>query len=515
MKKVYALTLLVIVAFILRAGVFLGYLSHDQRYWQVDSATYETLGKELAITGHFSTPDGTPNAYRVPGYPLFLSTIFKVAGINHQAVLWIQIILASVIPLLVYLLAMTLLPWHPRTAWAAAIITTCHLGYTLYAGFMMTETLFVLFFLLFLIPFFKAVLRSNAETIPCAQTTTCTTQQESSRFYNLLTINPAAKSNSFVKFYDELFDSDVAYACCTRNSEQSEGLNIFFAGIMLGIASLIRPVGHYVLAIALIVLFFASSSRLKQILECGLLTTGWFIIVGGWLIRNALLFGQLFFHSLPGGHFLYLSAARVVAAEQNISYQDARAQLRKEVEKSHAQASSEFNRELNEFEICKIHEQLAVKIFWAAPLTSVKFWLQDMFRTTFSLYSAELLYLDSNRQQIDYFATNRPMSNWFMRYLKPATESLLLKGIIWAEIIFHFFLLLGSAVFCKNAFFGKSHRMKKLLWIIIPFITLFIFISLAGGYARMRLPIEFLLIIMACSSVPMFYKKELHDPQKN
>ena len=501
MKKVYALTLLVVVAFVLRAGVFLGYLSQDQRYWLGDSATYEVLATQLATTGSFATPDGTPNAYRVPGYPLFLSTIFKVTGINHQAALWIQIVLASFIPLLVYFLAITLLPWRPRVAWAAASITTCHLGYILYSGFMMTETLFILCFLLFLIPFCKAVLRADAEVKTCFQPDPCTTQQDSNRFYNLLTINPAAKGSGFVQFYDELLDTDVAYACCARNPEQSEGLNIFFAGLMLGAASLIRPVGHYLLIIAILVLFSAGSYRLKQFAECGLLGFGWFVVVGGWLLRNALLFGHVFFHTLPGGHFLYLSAARVVAAEQQISYQDARTQLRSIISERHATQAAKIGRQLNTYESCKIHEQLAIQVFKTAPLTSMKIWLQDMFRATFSLYSAELLYLDSGRQGIDYFATNRPMSNWFTRYLNPDTDKSWLKSVIWTEIVFHFFLLLGAMLFCIQALLGQSQRIKKLLWITMPFVILFIVISLAGGYARMRLPMEFLLVIMACATI--------------
>jgi lysylphosphatidylglycerol synthetase-like protein (DUF2156 family) len=123
------------------------------------------------------------------------------------------------------------------------------------------------------------------------------------------------------------------------------------------------------------------------------------------------------------------------------------------------------------------------------------------------------LYLDSNRQQVDYFATDRPMSNWFTRYLNPETDKPWLKGIIWTEIVCHFFLLLGAALFCIQGLFGKSHRIKKLLWIIMPFVILFIVISLAGGYARMRLPMEFLLIIMSCSTV--FMQKEKNIPTQS
>ena len=89
MQKKYALSFLVLGAFVLRALVFFMYLGNEHRYWQVDSATYETLGQELAINNRFTTPDGTPNAYRLPGYSVFLATIFKTAGVNHKAALWV------------------------------------------------------------------------------------------------------------------------------------------------------------------------------------------------------------------------------------------------------------------------------------------------------------------------------------------------------------------------------------------------------------------------------------------
>jgi hypothetical protein len=496
MKKVYALVLLVVAAFALRAAVFCGYLAQDKRYWQVDTTTYVSLAKELAENSRFATSDGTPNAYRLPGYPLFLATIFKSCGVSYKVALWVQIILASFIPLLVFFLASILFPWRRRVAWGAAVVTTVHLGYVMYAGFMMTETLFVLCFLLFLIPFCRAVLRDACdkklhEALP--------KNAESEKFYNRLALNPAAKGTAFVLFYDDMFEQDVAYSSYVRGCDDTEGLEIFFAGMMLGLASLVRPVGHYLLAVAAVVLFFSGRHRLSRFAECAILGAGWFIIVGGWLVRNALLFGHVFFHTLPGGHFLYLSAARVVAAEEKISYHDARAQLRSIIQEREADLVAAKGRKLDQYEVCLLHEQLAKQTFLHAPVTALKFWAQDMMRATLSLYSAELLYLESGRKQVAYFATGRPIKNWFMRYLQPQTEKVWLKFLIWAEMLFHALLLFGCAFFCWQSLFGQGHRGKKVLWAVLPFIILFIVIALSGGYARMRLPMEFLMIILACN----------------
>lgn len=502
MKKLYALALLVVAAFAFRAVVFWGYLAHDNRYWQVDTATYETLAQELAVNNRFATPDGTPNVYRLPGYPLFLATVYKVVN-NPLAALWVQIFLASFIPLLVFFLAGVLFPGRRRTAWAAALITTVHLGYVLYAGFMMTETLFLLFFLGFLIVFFRVALLAGRRNPKHSDSVICSNSTSAARFYDLLALNPAARGQAFVQFYDDMIEPEIAYACCMRHPEDSDGLEIFFAGMLLGLASLIRPVGHYLMIVAAVILLFAGRDRFKQLGECVVLSFGWFVVVGAWLLRNALLFGHVFFHTLPGGHFLYLSAARVVAADQNISYQKARAQLRSIIQEREAAAIENMGRKLDQYEVCSLHEKLAIETFRHAPLTALKFWVQDMARTTLSLYSAELLYLESARNQIPYFATGRPIKDWFMRYLQPQTDKLWLKILIWSETLFHLLLLLGTTLFCVRALLRRSYRAVNVFWLVMPFAALFVVLALSGGYARMRLPMEFLMIILACS---IFFK---------
>ncbi|MBM3886993.1 hypothetical protein FJ364_03605 [Candidatus Dependentiae bacterium] len=496
MKKMYTLVLLVIAAFALRALVFWGYLQHENRFWQVDTTTYDTLAQELVVNNRYATPDGTLNAYRLPGYPFFLATIYKATNNNRIAALWIQIFLASFIPLLVFLLAQVLFPNRHQLAWAAALLTTCHLGYVLYAGFMMTETLFVFLFLSFLIFFCRAVLLANRRNIKYENDIVCS----GGRFYDLLALNPAAKGQAFIQFYDEMMEPDVAYACCTRSPEDGLGLDLFFAGLFLGVASLIRPVGHYLIIVAVFILFFSGNNRLKQAGECLVLAFGWLIVVGGWLLRNWMLFGHLFFHTLPGGHFLYLSAARVIAHDQNISYQAARDQLRSIIQERESRSIALTGRILNQYEVCVLHEKLAVETFLHSPITSLTYWIQDMARATLSLYSAELLYLESGRKQIAYFATGRPIKDWFMRYIKPQTEKNWLKLLIWGEALFHFFLLLGTFLFCVRALLYRTRRLTHVFWLTIPFISLFIVIALSGGYARMRLPMEFLMIILACFS---------------
>ncbi len=497
MKKMYLCVALVVSAFLVRAVVFEKYLALDNRYWQVDTTTYEKLAQKIAVGERFVTDDGAPQVYRLPGYPFFMGMLYKIFGHNHRIVLWVQIILASFIPLLIFFLCGVIFPERRRVGWIAAWVTVFHVGYVLYSGFMMTETLFVALFLLFLILFLGFVLGKDKKNLTCCDKGDKDHRNKSAlKFFNLTALNPAAKGAAYIQFYDELIDQDFVYTHCVCNEADGDEIwRLFGAGVFLGLASLVRPVGHYVLVVALIVLALSHRKRVLQWAAALVLAVGWLVIVGGWLARNAAFFGHIFFHTLPGGHFLYLSAARVVAAEQNISYQNARDDLRAEVQEKEEILVEEKGRRLNEFEVCKLHEGLALDVFKKYPLTTFTMWAKDVVRTTLSLYSAEVLYLESGREHYDYFATVRPLSSWFNRYLKPQTEKVWLKFLIWSEIFFHALLLILAAIFAFKALKRLRTKLGRVFLSTAPFVILFFVIALAGGYARMRLPVEFFLII--------------------
>ena len=87
------------------------------------------------------------------------------------------------------------------------------------------------------------------------------------------------------------------------------------------------------------------------------------MVVLPWLIRNFLLTGYIFFHTLPGGHFLHFSAARIVTHLQNCSYNQAKEYLEKEVSKIAKEKEKNLNKKLNPIEMCYIRENLAIQYF--------------------------------------------------------------------------------------------------------------------------------------------------------
>jgi hypothetical protein len=300
-----------------------------------------------------------------------------------------------------------------------------------------------------------------------------------------------------VPSYEQIYQS-VANATPIRCASASDprAYDLFLAGIFLGLLSLVRPVGHYMLVVALILLLFLRGSWISRVRLSGILSLSWLFIVVPWLMRNYLLLGHIFFHTLPGGHFLYLSASRVAMHPQHCSYQQARQNLGHEVQAYIALREQQLKRPLNEIERCYIHEEIARHYFSAYPMITLKTWATDIFRTCFSLYSAELLYLEAERADHDYFAKGRSWADMFKRYLIPATSNYVLKAIVYSEILFFLLILFGFFAGLLRLLMKRCSRVDVCSWArMVPFMALFVIIALAGGYARMRLPIEPLLLM--------------------
>jgi 4-amino-4-deoxy-L-arabinose transferase-like glycosyltransferase len=472
------------------------YLSKNENFWQVDSFTYHRIAQGISEGKGISQPTGQPNFYRLPGYPIFIASLYKIFGQNPEKVLWFQVILGALIPLLIFFLSLVLFPNVLLLAQCASVYSAFHLGLVLYSGFFMTETLFLILFLFFSIFFFKRVhlwFCSTQEQLLPAFTTPSS--------HMPFIPEPLDQTPSFTQMYGQLHehshDEAVAYV---HGDQVFKGLAL--AGIFLGLASMVRPVGHYLVALSLLTLLFSNDGWRQFFKKSFTFFIPWLLVVTPWLLRNYLLLGHVFFHTLPGGHFLYLSASRVAMNAYDISYQDARQRLGTEVAEVMHDQQKVLGHPLNEIEKCYAHEQVAKKYFRSYPLITLKVWITDMLRTCLSLYSAELLYLESGRKEINYFDQGRSVWSVFARYLFPPVDSVALKIVVWLEIIFFLFILLG--------FFGGLVNLVTMIcgynavaevacsWLkVLPYMGLFIVIALAGGYARMRLPIEPFLIIFA------------------
>ncbi len=429
----FFLIFLFILSLLVRGLVFGFYLSKENRFWNYDSPPYHSVAIQVSEGNGFLNNDASPHFLRVPGYSFFLAGIYKVFGPDKVKALWLQVFLSSLIPLLVFWLAS--LFSTVLVAKIAALWTVFHLGFVLFAGLFMTESLFCIFFLLFLIYFLPA--------------------------FNL--------------FF-------------TKETCSISYKNYFLSGIFLGIASLIRPVGHYLLFVS-ILLILCSNFILKIRVKLGfVLVFGWLTVVLWWLLRNFLITGYIFFHTLPGLHFLKHGAARVVMEKEQISYSEASGALGKEYGVLCKKEGLKKGRELFEIEACKYGELISVYYFKQNPFISTKLFLENMFKTTFSLYSSDLMFIDSGGQLPSY--DKRAFWDKFKRFLFPEK----FRIIIYLEILLYLFIVVGFLLgLLKSTIEFNLNTPIKFLAIIGVFLVL----SCVCGFARLRLPVEPLVIVLS------------------
>jgi 4-amino-4-deoxy-L-arabinose transferase-like glycosyltransferase len=425
-REFFFLLAIVILSFVVRSFIFVTLLQKNNNSWVYpDSVQYYTTAQNIAV-GHGITNDcGDPQLYRLPGYPLFLASGVLLNGDVIDHILWLQILLSCFVPILVFFLAQVLLPQAVLVAQIAALLSAVHMGFALYSGMIMTESLFLILLLLFFILFFRS-------------------------YWG-------------------------------------------WAGIVLGIASLIRPVGLYVVMVALVVLLFENGYLLQRLRNGALLLCGWLIIIAPWLIRNFLLTGALFFHTLPGHHFLQYSAAYVVMERDHCSYGDVRPGLLAQWEKAIADKEQEMGKRLNDYQRCCIAESIASAIIKKHPWYALKTGLVQITKTCFGLYSAQPLLSDA----YSWPNYDKDTALWtkIKRFLFPHVHHKVLILFVYFEIMMMLIMGIGLLFFMWSLLYNRLWRLMFIK--TVPFLIVFIVITVGYGCARLRMPVEPFLIIFA------------------
>ncbi len=273
----------------------------------------------------------------------------------------------------------------------------------------------------------------------------------------------------------------------------------FLAGLLLGLCNVVRPLIFFPLAVAaLLVICLRCSWSLKGKV-IGMYLLGWVLLPGLWMLRNWLLTGLWFLHTLSGPHLLNHGAVRVYAMANSMSCQ---------------QAAFNVQRQLPVFSAaCKQQEavlQSQSKEKYATRLL-VYYWrptlllsIVNCIKTVCALYSAELLFIDSVGQLPAY---DDSCNLWqrAQRFLWPVGHKNVAIGYIcWLEIIFQALLLFGVVGYCAR-WLGSSKK-NWLLGLLLGIAFMMISTTAICGFARLRLPIEPILIMVAV----MFYVQRTH-----
>lgn len=196
-----------------------------------DSNHYQILAEHLMEKQAFDTYPGktSPEIFRTPGYPLFLILLFGVLG-SWKAVAFAQSLLMAGVPLLTYFLGKRI--FSENTAFAASIVTALDPTRLFFSTLTLADGLFTLLLLL----------------------------------------------SAFLLF-------------AALDSPGADRKKLFFSGLFLGYAILVRPIGQFLPLLYLGYLFWKLPQR-KLLLKAGIIfLIPLAIVVGSWMLRNKIVMG--------------------------------------------------------------------------------------------------------------------------------------------------------------------------------------------------------------------------------
>lgn len=466
--------LLFLTAFLLRGSTFYFYMQHHERYQQADSVDYHIAGLCVAHGLGMQRPDGKYIFWRTPGYPAYLAPFFKKFGqpiLNfdanapaHKKAIWFQIFISSLFPLIVLMLAYVLTKSHPIsiiTAW----ISVLHVGFILASTYLLTDAIAGVLFALFLLCYFSA--------------------------FRLL-----GETRTVIKF---------------------PWTNLMAAALFLAAYTWMRPMGQFIGILAACILLFAYVPLQQRILRATFFSAIFIAALLPWFVRNYHLTGKMFFCPLFGLYLNVFNAPKILARIDNIPLKDAHQKLSQDASLVIVSEMGRYKALHSPYIVC--NEQLCMKTAWPLikdhPLFFLYDWMVEVTKTTFDLYSSQIVNLVADRFKWDPLVEY--LDEKIAECLYKQQLPLFARFICWLEFIVYIFIWLG--IFAGLVFFllptikGSPTtlliRSMAILWIKAGlFIGATVMQTGGFGYARLRLPIEPLIIILAVTFWWWFFNRK-------
>lgn len=468
------LVFLFLASFLVRAVTFHFFIAPQERYKQPDSRDYHNCAISLFVGTCMHRADTLePIFWRTPGYPAYLAIFYKLFGIEssafsgariaHIMALWLQILLSSLIPIILFFLVLQL-TGIPLISWITAWIYALHFGPILASCFLLTEAIAIIFFSLFLFYFYRQL-----------------------------------------KTWGEV------------KQKKAWAISISLAAISLGIATWLRPMGEFVLVVAAVLIFVLDRVDWKtKFKKVGLLCLVFFAVTGPWYLRNYKLTEKFFFCPMFGPYLNSFCAPKILRDTNNIP-------LKKCIQLFYNLGQQEARKDqLAAFaagkQCCPLFGPLraALPIIKKHPFLFFRNWMVEVFKTTFDLYANQLVALTNN--SFSYDPLEEFLTEKWADCLYKQKIPLLMRLLVFLEVLFELLkwigLLCGAWLFLLAPLFKPlriSEQQKKIgaLWLkTAPMIGAFIFMTGGFGYARLRLPVEPLMIMLSLTSYYFLLKKK-------
>jgi len=228
------LWIIILLSVALKMVLFLWfYTGNLAQITQPDSVSYSTPAEWLLRTGHFYASANNFMFFRTPGYPCFLASIFWIFGHHYSMVILAQISLSAILILTSYKIVERL--FSPRAGLIAALLAAMDYLALGYSYLILSDFLFAVALSLGLL----------------AGTYILTT--------------PKVKYSNFL-----------------------------FLGLAVAVATTIRPINYFLIFVLIPIfagyLWQQMEHKSRIILALGVLLLPSIILVGGWQIRNNILF---------------------------------------------------------------------------------------------------------------------------------------------------------------------------------------------------------------------------------
>lgn len=421
-SSVLTVAAIAIISIVIKLTLFIiFYHGNSTQIFQPDSGTYIIPAHWLLSTGHYLSSPTTYMFIRTPGYPTFIAAIFYLFGHNYSALIISQIILTIIPIFCVFLMGRKL--FNNYIGICASIFVA--LDYLIFGYTYLVLTDFLYLVILSVI-FLLGVLVLSSD-------------------------RPLYK-------------------------------HVFFTGLFLAIATLIRPVNYFLIfPIALGFIIFSIGKRFsyKQIaILLLLLFSANFILVGGWQIRNKITVGSFRISgiaSLSGANLklLFPENYQLYAKKDTLGDNHNKKQI--------------------------INSKQGIEILAQHPMLTAKQMLFGMIKTTMGTGRAMIQFFGNYqniltfrkvKQDLIHFNFTKALHsyqnytfNWFTStYIFGA---LCVNVLLYILICVAFFLMHRNRLF-KPALF--SHVF--LLGIVLYFLA---FSSNAASNARFRLPFQLII----------------------
>lgn len=454
---------MIVAAVLIRAFCFYTYVRHEERYKQADSGDYHVAALCINYGYGMHRPDTQePIFWRTPGYPAYLLPFYKYFGITdtnfsgaaraQQASIWTQIILNGCIPIILFFLALYLthsLCIAYITGWLAVF----HLGLVLSSTYLLSEGIALIFFYFFLFYFYR----------------------------------------SFSGIYQE-------YHVARWKKD------LIVAAVMLACYTWFRPMGQFVAVVSALILAVCAQNRLRYKWKKIALFLGvFFLCISPWYVRNYQLTGSWFFCPMSGAYLKAFCAPRIQSTVEQTDLVETWKDLGTQTEKLHRTIAPSYKNSGLTWPSEFTCGMIAWPIILAHPWLAASDWLRESAKTALDLYSSQLVafvqgcffydpiieYLSEKVQDCLY---KTPM-HWSMR------------AIVYLELIYMLLLWTGLLAGFWTFFIVPLYRRMKVppfmqnrfgLWFkVLPMIAGLLLMTGGFGYARLRLPIEPLMIILS------------------